>query len=107
MNLAEAMSTYLRKVARYKDMATELLTEYRNGEPFSGSFFTDMEQSGKTCLDIFFDTVWPEYANRECLRHEEFDRFRIEEVEVTVKVDFASRLPNGTIVISDWKTGQR
>ena len=57
MNPAEAMNTYLRKVARYKDMATELLTEYRNGEQFSGSFFTDMEESGKTCLNIFFGTV--------------------------------------------------
>ncbi|MFY9982962.1 MAG: PD-(D/E)XK nuclease family protein [Methanoregula sp.] len=106
MNPAEAMSTYLRKVARYKDMATELLTEYRNGEQFGGSFFEGMEESGKTCLDTFFGMVWPEYANRECLRHEEFDRFRIGDVEVTVKVDFASRLPNGTIVLSDWKTGR-
>ena len=106
MDPVGAVSTYLRKVARYKDMATELLTEYRNGEQLNGSFFTYMEQSGKTCLDIFFGTVWPEYANRECLRHEEFDRFRIGDVEVTVKVDFTSRLSNGTIVLSDWKTGR-
>jgi CRISPR/Cas system-associated exonuclease Cas4 (RecB family) len=106
MDPAGAISAYLRKVARYKDMATELLTEYRNGEQFNGSFFEGMEESGKTCLDTFFGTVWPEYAIRECLRHEEFDRFRIGDVEVTVKVDFASRLPNGTIVLSDWKTGR-
>ena len=39
---------------------------------------------------------------RECLRHEQFDHFSIGDVGVTVKVDFAGKMPDGTLVITDW-----
>jgi CRISPR/Cas system-associated exonuclease Cas4 (RecB family) len=54
---------------------------------------------------MFFGKIWPDYKDRECLRHEEFDNFRIGGVDVTVKVDFVGRIQNGTIVLTDWKTG--
>ena len=97
--------TYTKKIAQYKMMASEMLTEYRNGEPVDPHFFTAIEDSGKLCLDMFFENIWPEYKVRECLRHEEFDKFRIGNVNVTVKVDFVSKTSDGTIVLTDWKTG--
>ena len=105
MNPAVAVSTYSRKLAQNKMMADEMFTEYRHGEPVDSHFFTTMEESGKVCLDMFFETIWPDYESRECLRHEEFDKFRSGDVDVTVKVDFISRMLNGTIVLTDWKTG--
>ena len=31
--------------------------------------------------------------------------FHHRDVRVTVKVDFAGRMPDGTLIITDWKTG--
>jgi RecB family exonuclease len=42
----------------------------------------------------------------ECLRHEEFDHFKIGEVGVTVKVDFVGKKPDGTLVLTDRETGR-
>jgi CRISPR/Cas system-associated exonuclease Cas4 (RecB family) len=42
--------------------------------------------------------------SRECLRHEEYDHFRIEDTRITVKVDFVGSMPDGTLVLTDWKT---
>lgn len=96
---------YTRKITRYKMMASELLTEYRHGEPVSESFFKEIEESGVACLDLFFQTIWPEYRNCDCLRHEQGDYFSIGDIGVMVKVDFVSRRDDGLVVLTDWKTG--
>ena len=62
-------------------------------------------ENGKTCLQTFFGK-WPEYTTRECLRHETFDHFSIGDVGVIVKVDFVGKMPDGTLLLSDWKTGR-
>ena len=105
MDPAGAVNLYSQKIARNNMMADELFTEYRHGEPVDAQFFTAIERSGKACLEMFFETIWPKYRGREPLRHEEYDRFTIGDVDVLVKVDFASRMQNGTIVLTDWKTG--
>jgi CRISPR/Cas system-associated exonuclease Cas4 (RecB family) len=105
MDPAGAVSHYCKKVAQNKMMADELFTEYRHGEKVDEQFFNAIEKSGKACLDTFFGTIWPKYQDREPLRHEEYDRFSMGDVDVLVKVDFASRTQNGTIVLTDWKTG--
>ncbi len=100
-----AVSTYSQKIARNKMMASELFIEYRNGEPVRDSFFMTIDESGRKCLNTFFEK-WPGYQDRECLIHEEYDHFTIGDVAVTVKADFIGRLPNDTIVVTDWKTGR-
>lgn len=105
MDLFEALSVFMKKVSLYRGVGGETFTEYHNGEKIPDSFFTRIEENGKTCLHTFF-AKWPEYAKRECLRHEEFDHFFIGNVGVTVKVDFAARMLDGTIILSDWKTGK-
>jgi CRISPR/Cas system-associated exonuclease Cas4 (RecB family) len=106
MDPAGAMNTLSKKIALHKNIGGEMFTEYHNGEKINDSFFTRITDDGKMCLETFFQTVWPAYGERECLRHEEFDHFTIGDVAVTVKADFISRLPNGTIVVTDWKTGR-
>ena len=105
MDLAGALAAFARNVSRYKDIGGEIFTEYRNGEKIPGAFFAAIEEDGKTCLHTFFGK-WPDYTGRECLRHEQFDHFTIGDVGVTVKVDFAGKMPDGTLVITDWKTGR-
>lgn len=105
MDLNEAINAFSKKVLLYKNIGGETFTEYHNGEKIPGTFYTAIDENGKTCLHTFFGK-WPDYKNRECLRHEEYDHFSIGDVSVTVKVDFAGRMPDGTIVITDWKTGR-
>lgn len=100
-----AMNAFAKKVDRYKNIGGETFTEYHNGETIPGAFFRTIEENGKTCLHTFFGK-WPEFACRECLRHEEFDHFSIGDVGVMVKVDFAGKMPDGTIILTDWKTGR-
>ena len=76
MDLNEAMTAFSKKVSLYKNIGGETFTEYHNGEKIPNSFFTYIEENGKTCLQTFFGK-WPGYLNRECLRHEEYDHFTI------------------------------
>jgi hypothetical protein len=105
MDLAGAIHAFSKKVALYKGVGGETFTEYHNGEKIPNSFFTYIEENGKTCLQTFFGK-WPGYGDRECLRHEEFDHFSIGDVGVTVKVDVVGKMPDGTLVLTDWKTGR-
>ncbi len=47
-----------------------------------------------------------DYQNRECLRHEEFDHFSIGGIGVTDKVGFVGKIPDGSLVLTDWKIGR-
>jgi RecB family exonuclease len=105
VDLDGAIEAFSKKVSLYKGVCGETFTEYHNGDNIPNSFFDYIEQTGKTCLHTFFGK-WPDYAGRECLRHETFDHFTIGDVGVTVKVDFATKLPSGTLVLTDWKTGR-
>jgi CRISPR/Cas system-associated exonuclease Cas4 (RecB family) len=101
----DALQAFTKKVAAFKNIGGETFTEYHNGDKISDSFFATMEANGKICLETFF-VKWPEYSKRECLRHEEFDRFTTGDVSVTVKVDFIGKMSDGTIILTDWKTGR-
>ncbi|MFA6332829.1 MAG: PD-(D/E)XK nuclease family protein, partial [Methanoregula sp.] len=105
MNLTEAVNEFSLRVSRYKNIGGETFTEYHNGEKIPNSFFSSIEENGKTCLNTFFGK-WSGYTSRECLRHEEFDHFTIGDVGVTVKVDLVGKMPDGTLVLTDWKTGR-
>jgi CRISPR/Cas system-associated exonuclease Cas4 (RecB family) len=105
MDLTETMNAFSKKVSLYKNIGGETFTEYHNGEKIANSFFAAIDENGRTCLHTFFGK-WPAYRSRECLRHEEFDHFSIGDVGVTVKVDFVWKMPDGTLVLTDWKTGR-
>ncbi len=105
MALSEATNAFSKKVSLYKNVGGETFTEYHNGEKITNSFFAAIDENGKTCLQTFFGK-WPGYKGRECLRHEEYDHFNIGDVGITVKVDFVGRMPDGTLVLTDWKTGR-
>jgi hypothetical protein len=105
MDSEGSIQKFIKKVSQYKTMAPEVLTEYRHGKPVDDQFFLTLQKNGISCLSTFFETVWPTYAELEYLRHEAFDRFTINSINVMVKADYVSKDVNGLIVISDWKTG--
>lgn len=58
MDPAGAVSTYSRRIAKNKNMDDDMLTEYWHGERVNAHFFTAIEDSGKTCMNIFFNQSW-------------------------------------------------
>lgn len=100
-----AIEKFSQKVAQNKMMASEVLIEYRHGEPVGDLFFANMQRNGTACLQTFFDAIWPDYRGDEYLMHEKLETCTINGTAVTVKVDYVSRSKEGTIVITDWKTG--
>ncbi|MFA6226592.1 MAG: PD-(D/E)XK nuclease family protein [Methanoregula sp.] len=105
MDLNEAITAFSKKVSQYKNVGGETFTEYHNGEKIANAFFATIDENGKTCLHTFFGK-WPGYQGRECLRHEEYDHFLIGDTSVTVKVDLVGKMLDGTLVLTDWKTGR-
>jgi len=61
MDPSGAVESYVHRIAQNRVMATELLTEYRHGEPVSETFFASINESGRRCLETFFQNIWPEY----------------------------------------------
>ena len=105
MNEDGAKTQYTQRVEHYRKMASEILTEYFNGEPIDDIFFDNIRANGIDQISMFFGVIWPQLEDLDYLRHEKFDRFKISDVEVIVKVDYISKTKDGTIVVSDWKTG--
>jgi CRISPR/Cas system-associated exonuclease Cas4 (RecB family) len=50
--------------------------------------------------------IWPNYASLKYVKHEEFDSFEVDKCKVWTKIDLVTKMENGTIVITDWKTGK-
>ena len=105
MNPDIALKDFVKKVSLYKKIGGETFSECHNGEKISDSFFSYVEENGKICLQTFFNK-WPIYENRTCLRHEQYDHFYIEDMSVTVKVDYIGKMPDSTLILTDWKTGR-
>jgi len=105
MDEAAARTHYTQRVETYRKNASRSLIEIRNGEAVSEAFFDRIREGGLDQLSMFFGVVWPQFADLIYLRHEQFDRFKVGNVEAIVKVDYATKTRDGIVVISDWKTG--
>jgi len=105
MNETGAKSQYTQRLGQYKDTARDVLTEFYNGIPYDDLFFERIRDEGLLKLDMFFGVIWPQFQDLEYLKHEEFDKFFIDDIEVVVKVDYVSKTKPDVIVITDWKTG--
>lgn len=105
INEQEAINQFISGIESYRTNAQVNLIEYFNGETLKQAFFDRIREDGVDQLSLFFGAIWPELEERQYLRHEEFDRFMIDNIPVIVKVDYASKDDNTTVMISDWKTG--
>jgi CRISPR/Cas system-associated exonuclease Cas4 (RecB family) len=101
-----AKEQYLKRLNGFQQTADDMITEYFNGEQKDPAFFENIKSSGLEMLDTFFKIVWPNLKPLEYIRHEKFDNFTIENVPVTVKLDYITKSKDDRLVISDWKTGK-
>ncbi|MHA2064607.1 MAG: RecB family exonuclease [Candidatus Thorarchaeota archaeon] len=105
LNEDGAKTQYVQLLERYRSTARDTLTEFFNGGAIDDRFFDDCRANGIDQLSMFFGVIWPQLKDLEYEKHEKFDKFPVDDVEVIVKVDFVSRTKDGKIVVSDWKTG--
>lgn len=104
----EARARVRRRVDRMAAAPDKHLVEAVNGHDLD--FNAELaERADAACrlLDEFFAEVWPRYADREYLAHEEFEKFTLDGVPVVVVADLVTRADDGTILVTDWKTGSR
>jgi CRISPR/Cas system-associated exonuclease Cas4 (RecB family) len=101
-----AQESFLKRLRGFETCADDLITEYFNGEKCDPAFFENIRPSGIEMLDTFFKIVWPNLKPLKYLSHEKFDRFILEGVPVTVKLDYITKSDSGKLVLSDWKTGK-
>jgi CRISPR/Cas system-associated exonuclease Cas4 (RecB family) len=105
LNEAGAKSQFAQRLEQYRKTAPDILTEFYNGVPSDDAFFDSICKEGLEKLCMFFGVIWPQFKDLEYLKHEDFDKFKIGNVEVIVKVDYVSKTKTDVIVITDWKTG--
>jgi CRISPR/Cas system-associated exonuclease Cas4 (RecB family) len=106
LNEAGTKSQFSQRLERYRKTASALITEFYNGVPIDDAFFYTLHEDGLDKISMFFGVIWPQFNELEYLKHEDFDKFKINDVEVIVKVDYVSKTKTDVIVITDWKTGE-
>lgn len=104
----QAKARIRRRVDAMRNAPEKHLVEAVNGHDLAFDEALD-ERADDACalLDAFFDDVWPRYADHDYLLHEEFEKFHLDGVPVIVVADLVTRTPDGTLLVTDWKTGRR
>ena len=106
LKASPAQEQYTQLVGRYKQTAREMVAEAYNGLAIQERYFDLILEEGRKQVANFVNIVWPNLADLEYLMHEEFENFALESIKVNVKVDYVTKSPNGSIVVTDWKTGE-
>jgi CRISPR/Cas system-associated exonuclease Cas4 (RecB family) len=104
MDPVRAKEALVRQVDSHFNLASEVLTEYHNGQSVDEEFFETAREKGQDHLDVFFNDLWPPVAKRDYLEHEEFEEFHLPDVRVILKTDYVSQVGEN-VVVTDWKTG--
>jgi len=100
----DLIGLYLKKTRLYENTARDTVTEYYNRSR-DDTFFDQIRKTGVEQLENFFTKIWPEMKEYTYMRHEKFDRCMAGDTPVSLKVDLVSMMPDGSILITDWKTG--
>ncbi|MDG6898149.1 MAG: PD-(D/E)XK nuclease family protein [Nitrososphaerota archaeon] len=105
VNEDDVLSSATERVEEWRARGPASIVEYRNGVPFSDATLDRMRTEIIEQLSTFLHVVWPELKEMEYVQHEKFDRFRLDDIPVTVKLDCVMRVPGGPHLLIDWKTG--
>jgi CRISPR/Cas system-associated exonuclease Cas4 (RecB family) len=98
------VALYQKKINQYEMTAQTTVIEFFNGGS-DKTFFDTIRKTGTENLNRFVSDIWPSLQHNRYIRHEEFDYCLVDDTRVLLKVDYISQEPNGTLVITDWKTG--
>ena len=94
------------KVEQARKTAKNTVTEFFNGGEFDDSFFDNMRSTGTDQISIFFNVIWPQYKDYRYIGHEKLETIELDDVKCMVKADYICETKDGTILVSDWKTGK-
>ena len=106
IQLEPMLSFYESQWRMFSEKPAENVTEVFNGMRIHQEFLDFVLEDGRRQLQRFVKIIWPQLRDMEYLEHEEFENFYIDDLKVHVKVDLVTRSGDGTIVVTDWKTGQ-
>ncbi len=95
----------LQNIERYRRTARDTLAEYFNGLALEQTYFDRVRTEGTEQLSMFLRVMWPPLSRLGYTQHEKPERFEIDDIPVTVKIDLVSKSPDGRIFVIDWKTG--
>ena len=100
----DMVSQYLKKVQGYETTSRTTIAEFYNRAP-DEFIFDQIRETGINMIQTFFSDIWPHIKDNVYIRHETFDQVLVDSTKVVLKVDFISQDPDGTLIITDWKTG--
>ncbi len=101
----EAAQNLVRyKLEKIRENPNDFLVEVVNGTDVTDEDFHAAEMQILSLLDVFFDIIWPPYEKFGYEQHEKFESFMLEDIKVNLKVDLVSKMDDGTIIVTDWKT---
>lgn len=104
----EAKARVRRRVDEMRAAPNKHLVEAVNGHDLDfDAELTARADAACDLLDAFFADTWPRYADLDYVLHEELDKFTLDGVPVIVVADLVSRTDDGTLLVTDWKTGRR
>ena len=101
-----AKSLFIHELDKIRKRPEDHIVETKNRLVIEDSKFDEMQEDGLEQLDNFFKIIWPIYKKLEYLKHERVDSFYIDGIKVWVKADLVTKTNDGTVVITDWKTGK-
>lgn len=96
-----------RRLGEVRQAPQKHLVEAVNGLGVDADDLDDCAAEADRLLSRFFDEVWPRVRDRRYRAHEELDDLTVDGVRVIVVADLVTELDDGTICVTDWKTGSR
>ncbi|MDX8551984.1 PD-(D/E)XK nuclease family protein [Methanospirillum purgamenti] len=98
------VARYQKKINQYEMTAQTTVIEFFNGGS-DKTFFDTIRKTWTENQNRFVSDIWPSLQHNRYIRHEGFDYCLVDNTRVLLKVDYISQEPDGTLVITDWKTG--
>lgn len=102
---SKAQEEFIYQIELYRKNAKSNISEYFNGAQVNQVFFDRARENGLDQLSLYWGLIWPQIADYQYIKHEEFDNFILDGVKAIVKIDYVCRTNDGKILVYDWKTG--
>lgn len=107
VSLDGARAHVRRRLGEVRQAPEKHLVEAVNGLGVDADDLDACAERADALLSRFFEEVWPRVRDRRYLAHEELDDLTVDGVRVIVVADLVTELDDGTVCVTDWKTGSR
>jgi hypothetical protein len=79
------------------------ITEISNGIEFDKNNIQKFLSVTNSRIKSFYRMIWPRFQSQTHVSHEELDRFKLDNIQIFVKVDLCTRDIYKKLIITDWK----